>query len=128
MLYYVDDCIYWYISEELGKWFVDTLGNIFNLNFLGYEHCFMSIRISQLNYHSISVDQARYATSVVAKYLNTDTIKENSNFHKTTLSHDIIFTTEDAYASDEQVEVLSRYYIIHYRTCVGSLIYLFFKE
>ena len=30
-------------------------------------HWFMSIIISQLKYHSISVDQARYATSIVAK-------------------------------------------------------------
>ena len=27
VLYYVDDCVYWYTYEELGKWFVDTLGN-----------------------------------------------------------------------------------------------------
>ena len=26
VLSYVDDFVYWYISEELGKWFVDTLG------------------------------------------------------------------------------------------------------
>ena len=25
VLYYVDDCVYWYNSEALGKWFVDTL-------------------------------------------------------------------------------------------------------
>ena len=22
---YVDDCVYWYINEDIGKWFVDTL-------------------------------------------------------------------------------------------------------
>ena len=35
----------------------------------------MSIRIYQMRDHSISVDQARYATSIVAKYLDTATIK-----------------------------------------------------
>ena len=25
MLSYIYDCVYWYKSEELGKWFVDTL-------------------------------------------------------------------------------------------------------
>ena len=25
VLSYVDDCVYWYTSEALGKWFVDTL-------------------------------------------------------------------------------------------------------
>ena len=62
---YVDGCVYWYTNEDIGKWFVDTLGKRFHVNFLGYSHWFTSIRISQLKDHSISVDQARYATSVV---------------------------------------------------------------
>ena len=53
-----------------------TLGNIFHVNFLGCSHCFISIRILQLKDHSISVDQARYATSVVVKYLDTSKIKK----------------------------------------------------
>ena len=73
--YYVDDCVYWYTFEKLVKCFVDTIGNIFQVNFLGNAHWFMSIRISQLKYHSISLDQAIYATPIVAKYLNTATIK-----------------------------------------------------
>ena len=26
VLSYVEDCVYWYTNEDLGKWFVDTLG------------------------------------------------------------------------------------------------------
>ena len=77
LLSYVDDVVFWYKSEELGKWFVDTLGKRFHVNFLGYAHWFMSIRISQLKNNFIPVDQARSATSGVAKYLNTATIKDN---------------------------------------------------
>ena len=62
-LSYVYDYFYWYTSEALGKWFVDTLGKIFHVNFLGYANWFMSIIISQMKDNSISVDQARYATS-----------------------------------------------------------------
>ena len=32
--YSVNDCVYWYTSEALEKWFVETLGNIFRINFL----------------------------------------------------------------------------------------------
>ena len=46
---------------------MDTLGKIFHVNSLGYAHWFMSIRISQMKDHSISVDQDRYDTSIVAK-------------------------------------------------------------
>ena len=42
----------------------------------------ISIIISQLRYHYISLDQASRATSVVAKYLDTAKIRENSFFFK----------------------------------------------
>ena len=64
-----------------------TIGKRFDVNFLGYAHLFVTIIISQLEDHSISLDQARYATYVVAKYLGTAIMKENSNVH--TLSRDI---------------------------------------
>ena len=67
VLSYVDDCVYWYTNEDIGKWFVDTLGKRFHVKFLGYAHWFMSIRIYQLKDNSISVDQDRYATYIVAK-------------------------------------------------------------
>ena len=51
VLSYIDDCVYWYTSEALGKWFVDTLGKIFHVNFLVYAHWFMSIIISQMKDH-----------------------------------------------------------------------------
>ena len=31
---YVDDCVYWYNSKALKKWFVGTLGKRFHVNFL----------------------------------------------------------------------------------------------
>ena len=66
-LSYVDDCVHWYTYESLGKWFVGTLGKRLHVNFLVYEHWFVSIRIYQMKYHSIYVDQAGYATSIVSK-------------------------------------------------------------
>ena len=84
----------------------------------------MSIIISQLRDHSISVDQARYATSIVEKYLYTDTVKVSKTFHRTTLPDDMVFTKEDVSTSDEQVEKMISEYDIHYRACIGSFIYL----
>ena len=74
VLFYVDDCVYWYTSEALGKWFVVTLGKRFHVNFFGFAHFFIPIIISQIKDHSIYVDQARYTTSIVEKYLETDTV------------------------------------------------------
>ena len=128
VLYYVDDCVYWYTSEALGKWFVDTLRKIFHMKLLGYAHWFMSIRIYKMKDHSISVDQARYATSIVAKYLDTATIKASTKFYKTTFPSDMIFKKDDTSTSDEQVEKLTREFNIHYRAFIGSLIYLFYTR
>ena len=94
------------------------------MNLLGYANWFMSIRISPMKDHSISVDQARYATSIVAKYLDTYTFKESTKFYKTTLPYGMLFTKDDASTSDEQVEKLTREFNINYRACIGSLIYL----
>ena len=74
--------------------------------------------------HSISVDQARYATSIVAKYLDNSTVKVSKKFYKTTLTAYMIFKKEDASTSDEKVDKLTREFNIHYRHCINSLIYL----
>ena len=113
VLSYVDNCVYRYTSIVIGKWFLDTVGEIFHENFLGYAHWFMSIIISQMKDHSISVDQARYATSIVAKYLDTSTVKTNIKFYNTTLLSDMILTKDDAYTSDENVDKLTREFQIH---------------
>ena len=36
VLSYVDDGVYWYTNEDFGNLFVDTLGKIFHVNFMGY--------------------------------------------------------------------------------------------
>ena len=58
--------------------------------------------------HSISLDQARYTTSVVAKYLYTVTVKTSTKFYKTIFPSDIIFTKSDSSTSDYKVDKLSR--------------------
>ena len=82
---------------------MDTFGKRLHLNLLGYSHWFIYIIISHLKDHFNIVDQDMYATYVVEEYLETATIKENSEFHNTTLRHEIIFTKEYDYTSDKQV-------------------------
>ena len=74
--------------------------------------------------HSVPVDQARHATYIVAKYLDTDTVKASTKFNNTTLTSDMIFTKDDTSTSDEKVEKLTRKSNIYYRACIGSFIYL----
>ena len=78
--------------------------------------------------HSISVGQARYATSIVDKYLDNATVKTSTNIYRTTFLSDMIFTNDYASTSDEQVEKLTRKLNFHYRACIGSLVYLLSKR
>ena len=94
------------------------------MNLLGYAHWFVSIRIYQIKDHSIYVNQARYDTSIVAKYLDTSTVKTSKKFYKTNFPSDMIFIKYDAYNSAEKVEKLNRELNIHYIACIGSFIYL----
>ena len=119
VLSYVDECIYWYTYEDIGKWFVETLGKIFHMNFLGYAHWFMPIIISQIKDHAISVYRAIYDTSNMDKYLDTATVKKSKFFYKNTYPSAMIFTKSDESTSDEQVEKLNRKLNIHYRACIG---------
>ena len=77
-----------------------------------------------MNDHSVSVDQARYYTSIVAKYIDNATVKTSKKFYKTTFPSDMIFTKDDVSTSDEKAENLTRQFNINYRSCIGSLIYL----
>ena len=77
-----------------------------------------------MKYHSIYVNQAKYGTSVVEKYLDTAIFKTSKKFYRTTFPSDIIFTKSDASPSDYQVEKLTRQFNINYRACIRFLVYL----
>ena len=68
------------------------------------------------------MDQARYATSIVANILDTATVKASKKCYKTTLPSNMILTREDKSTSDEQVEKLTKEFNTHYRACIGLLI------
>ena len=77
-----------------------------------------------MKYHSVSVDQDGYATSIADKYLYTATVKASTEFYKTTLPSDMIFTRDTVSTSGEQVGKFTREFNIHYRAYTISLIYL----
>ena len=108
VLSYVENCVYWYKYETIGKWFGDTLGNILHMKFLGFSDWFISISISHLKENSISVDQGIYDTSVVDKYLDNSTVKKSIKFCKTTLPSEMIFTMDYISTSDDPIDRLYR--------------------
>ena len=78
------------------------------MNFFRYANWFISIIFYQMKDHSIPVDQARYPTSIAAKYLDTAKVKASTKFYKTKFPSDMIFTKYDTSTSDEKVDKLNR--------------------
>ena len=118
VLSYVDNCVYWYTFEALGKWFLDTLIKRFHVKFLGFSHRFMLITISLIKDRSISVNKDRYTTSILTNYLNTDIVKTNTKLYKTTSPFKMVFTNDYVSTSDYKVEKLTRKFNIHYKACI----------
>ena len=78
--------------------------------------------------HSISVDQTIYDTYILAKYIDTSTVKTSTKFYKTKFTSDMIFTNEDVSTSGEQVEKLTREFNINYRDCIVSFFYFYLQQ
>ena len=100
---------------------MDDLGNILYVNFLGYAHWFISIIISQTKDHSVSVSLAKYATSIVAKYLDTATVKTGTIFtrplchiiwYSPKLMHKIVMSKLRSQLENTIYLLQSLYYII----------------
>ena len=81
-----------------------------------------------MKHRSISVDQDRNNTSIVAKYLDTATVKTSTKFYKTTFPYDTVFTKSDVSTSDDQVEKLNKGFNIQYRAFIVSIIYFYLQE
>ena len=84
----------------------------------------MSIRITQNADFSVCADQSRYCLAIVNKYLNHATVPASEKRHDRFLPCDMTFTKKDASENDVQVKELMRKFNLHYRACIGALIYL----
>ena len=104
--------VFWTLQEK-----------VLHMRFEGYAHLLIWIRIWQMKKHYISLDQARYDTYIMSKYLYTSTVKTSTNLYKKTFLSDMIFTKDHVSTRDERVENLTREFNIHYRACIGSFIY-----
>ena len=70
------------------------------------------------------MDQARYAKSIVTRYLDGAGVKRINSAHNTILPADFMPTIEDKAKTMEESKKLQEAYNIDYASCIGSLIYL----
>ena len=124
MLDYVDDLLYFGTSLDALKAFEEAIGKRFDLTLMGQAHWYLATRISQAANFNITVDQSRYCTSVVKRYLEKAGCKNVTRFHNTPLPSDFVPTADDNSKDDETAAKLQEEYNIDFASCIGSLIYL----
>ena len=70
LILYVDDFLYFCTNEKMCKKFELEFGSIFHIEFQGKANWYLAARIDQDKYFHITIDQSRYAKSIVRCYLD----------------------------------------------------------
>jgi hypothetical protein len=123
-LNYVDDMLYYGNSDDLLLTFETQLSEQFNLETKGQAHWYLATRITQLASYDIILDQTRYCSSIIKKYLDSVGCKNVSRKHTIPLPCDFVPTSEDCSETEEKAAILMDEYKLDYASCIGSLIYL----
>jgi len=124
LLNYVDDMLYYGSSDDALLTFEIQLSERFNLETKGQAHWYLATRITQLASYDIILDQTRYCSSFIKKYLDSVGCKNVSRKHTIPLPCDFVPTSEDCSETEEKSEILMDEYKLDYASCIGSLIYL----
>jgi hypothetical protein len=79
IIFYIDDGLYFATSEGALEKIKEELPSRFNADFQGTIHCYLSGIFHQDKQHTISMDQALYAISIVFRYLDRSGVKISTN-------------------------------------------------
>jgi hypothetical protein len=82
------------------------------------------MRINHLANYDIELDQSRYCTAIVKKYLDVAGAPKVERVHNTPLPLEFVPTSDDCSADEAAAKTLESEYNIDFTSCVGSLIYL----
>jgi hypothetical protein len=124
LLNYVDDMLYYGSSDDALLTFEIQLSERFNLETKGQAHWYLATRITQLASYDIILNQTRYCSSIIKKYLDSVGCKNVSRKHTIPLPCDFVPTSEDCSETEEKAAIFMDEYKLDYASCIGSLIYL----
>jgi hypothetical protein len=116
--------LYYGNSDDSLLTFETQLSEQFNLETKGQAHWYLATRITQLASYDIILDQTRYCSSIIKKYLDSVGCKNVSRKHTIPLPCDFVPTSEDCSETEEKAAILMDEYKLDYASCIGSLIYL----
>jgi hypothetical protein len=128
LLSYCDDSAYFASSTETREEFEKTMCQRFDCKLLGQLHWFLQARVTQHESYDITLDQSRYAASMVARFLPNESITNptltDRKKYDSPLPRDFSFTKQ--HCSEEYNEVLGweKIYGFEYASVVGCLLWV----
>ena len=99
-------------------------GTRFSIEFQGKAHWYLASRISQDKDFNVTIDQSRYAKSIVRRYLEPAGVKKSVKDFSSILPTSFVPTKKDCPTDPADSQCLQEEFNIDYASCVGSLIYL----
>jgi hypothetical protein len=102
VLNYVDDMLYYGTNADKLTEFEKRLKARFNLETMGQAHWYLGTCINQLSNLDIELDQSRYYSAVVKKYLENAGAPKITRHHETPLALDFIPTADDCSKTEEE--------------------------
>jgi hypothetical protein len=124
IIIYIDDFLYFGTNDKTRKQFELEFGSRFNIEFQGQAHWYLAARITQDKDMNTTIDQSRYAKSIVRRYLDTAGVKKSTREVTSILPITFVPTKKDCADTPENSSLLQTEYNLDYASCVGSLIYL----
>jgi hypothetical protein len=124
VLNYIDNMLYFGMSDDSLLAFKTKLSGRFNLEIKGQAHWYLATHITQLANHDIILDQTRYCNSILRRYLDSVCCKNVTRRHNVPLPCDFVPSTDDGSDTEEQAKLLAEEYKLDFASCIGSLIYL----
>jgi hypothetical protein len=106
LLNYVDDMLYYGNSDDSLLPFETQLSERSTLETKGQAHWYLATRITQLASYDIILDQTRYCSSIIKKYLDSVGCKNVSRKHTIPLPCDFVPTSEDCSETEEKAAIL----------------------
>jgi len=127
VLQYSDDLLFASNSDAVKKDFIDAISSRFNHNPKPMADWYLSARITRLADGSYTLDQFRYAMSIVRRYLPNE-LEEISQADKDKyidpLPATLTWTRDDCSKTAEDVHALEQEFAFKYREVTGSFNFL----
>ena len=94
----------------------------FHIEFQGKAYWYLSARIEQDKDYNITIDQSRYAKSIVKLYSDPAGVKKTTKVYTSILPPSFVPTKTDFSPDEGEARKLQEEYNIDYASCIGFLI------